>query len=388
MSMPRRAIGAGAIAAGLVLLPIALELRLKQPKQPLTDAWQTVPIERRGSTRLGISFRPRQAEALGLEVRSTLQELLTRPFAIIRLGAYWSRVEPRPGALDFGELDWQLEAAERAGKQIILNVGPLKTFGYPEFFVPEHRLAGPLPEGRLIRPADYPGLLAAAIEHVSRVVERYRDRPSIIAWQIEHEAVDPLGLEHSWRLAVEFVEREVAAVRAVDPSRPILLNGFFQTSILVGLAQWWQTRDQGDSLAVAQRLADIVGVDYYPRHALVSLGGPTLYVDGTHGVWQRWARRRLFDWARRASGQRLMITEGQAEPWEAVTTPPNPPGQVMYSRGPEQVIETYNRWQVWTREVGVTLDAYLFWGAEYWMLRQRHGDASYIRAFERILDQA
>ena len=37
---------------------------------------------------------------------------------------------------------------------------------------------------------------------------------------------------------------------------------------------------------------------------------------------------------------------------------------------------------------GVTLDAYLFWGAEYWMLREQSGDASYMQAFARILESA
>ena len=48
-----------------------------------------------------------------------------------------------------------------------------------------------------------------------------------------------------------------------------MMNGFLPTSLPVRLSQWWQTRDQGDSLAVAQRLADMVGIDYYPRHALI-----------------------------------------------------------------------------------------------------------------------
>ena len=45
-------------------------------------------------------------------------------------------------------------------------------------------------------------------------------------------------------------------LRAADPSRPLMMNGFLPTSQLVRLTQWWRTRDQGDSLAVAQRLAD------------------------------------------------------------------------------------------------------------------------------------
>ncbi len=388
MLLRKLGIGAGLISAGLLALPFAGELRIRSSSQPLTDAWQRTPVERRGSTRLGISFRPPQVEALGLDATSILRNLLSYPFELIRLGAYWNRIEPRSGVFDPSDLDWQVEAAERAGKQIVLAVGALKTFGYPELFVPAHRLAHPLPEGKLIGPAEYGSLLAAAQEFSTRIVERYRDRASIVAWQVEHEAVDPLGLEHSWRLAAAFVEQEVAAVRAADPARPILMNSFFPASHLVALSQWWQMRDQGDSLAVAQRLADVVGIDYYPRHALLRLGGRTLYVDGARSFWQRRVRAQVFDWARASAGRRLMITEGQAEPWEAVTMPPNPPGQAMASCRPEDLIEYYNRWMRWARGAGITLDAYLFWGAEYWMLRQQSGDPSYLRAFERVLTHA
>lgn len=69
-------------------VPVVSEVRLKQATQPLTDAWQHLPIEARRSTLLGISFRPPQVAALGLDVQSTLQTLLTYPFHLIRLGAY------------------------------------------------------------------------------------------------------------------------------------------------------------------------------------------------------------------------------------------------------------------------------------------------------------
>src|SRR5207249_10473279 len=152
------------------------------------------------------------------------------------------------------------DACERSGKQIVLCVGALKTFGYPEFFVPPHRLRHPLPERTRILPAAHSGLMDSATEFVQRIVERYRDRRAIVAWQVEHEAVDPLGMEHSWRLAAAYVQEEVAAVRAADPTRPIMMNGFLPMSLPVRLQQWWRTRDQGDSLSVAQRLADIVEI--------------------------------------------------------------------------------------------------------------------------------
>ena len=372
-------------AAGLLTLPLAIEVRLKQATQPLTDAWQHLPIEPRRSTLLGISFRSPQIAALGLDARTTLQTLLDYPFQLIRLGAYWNRMEPEPGLFYPDELDWQIDAAERAGKQIMLCVGPLKTFSYPEFFVPDHYLQPPFPEHTLIKPSAYPSLLEAATAFITRLVERYKQRKSIVAWQIEHEAVDPLGIEHSWRLAVDFVEKEIEAIRKADPGRPILMNGFLPTSVPVGLSQWWRTRDQGDSLAVAQRLADIVGIDYYPRHAVLTVGSRTLYLDGSKSPWQQRRRKQLFA-STRAHRQKLMIAEGQAEPWETVTIAPNPSRQGMYSCLPEQVIANYNTCMCWSRQEA-PLYAYLFWGAEYWMLRKQCADSSYLQAFARILEQ-
>jgi hypothetical protein len=380
---PRRA-ALMADAAG-ALAEAASQVRVARAARPLTNRWQQVPVQPRGEARIGISFRPLQAEALGLDPMTTLAALLGYPFQLIRLGAYWNRIEGGPGRFDTGELDRQVDAAEQAGKQIIVCVGPVKTFGYPEFFVPGHHLPGPLREGALVEPSAHLSLLDASTAFAARIVERYRDRKAIVAWQVEHDAVDPLGMEHSWRLSAAFVRREVEAVRAADPTRPVMMNGFLPTSAPVRIQQWWRTRDQGDSLAVAQQLADIVGVDFYPRHALAALPGRTVYLAGSIRALRR--RRGLLRWAA-ASGRRLIIDEGQAEPWEAVTAPPSPPGRAMYSCLPEHVIENYSQCMRWSQQGPWALDAYLFWGAEYWMLRERQGDPRYLRAFARVLELA
>jgi hypothetical protein len=358
------------------------ELRVARPERALTGRWQRVPVAPRGEVMLGFSFRPLQASALGLDPAETLKTLLDYPVQLVRLAAYWNEIEPRPGAFETAALDRQIDAAQRAGKRIIVCTGAVKAFGYPEFFVPGHHLSQPLREGSLVRPQDRADLLDAATGFLTRLVTRYAGHESVIAWQVEHEAVDPLGMEHSWRLAEAFARAEADAVRAADPSRPVLMNGFLPTSLPVRLQQWWRTRDQGDSLAVAQRLADVVGVDYYPRHALAAAGPLTAYFDGSRSRRPRRQRHRLLAWAA-ASGHKVMIAEGQAEPWEAVTTPPDPRGRAMYSCLPEHVIQNYSDC------LDVTgLWAYLFWGAEYWVARQRQGDKSYLRAFERILTES
>src|SRR5437764_5827413 len=175
----RAALSAG--AASVLALPIASEVRVTRATRPLTDCWQHVPVAPRRSTLLGISFRPPQVDVLGLDARATLRTLLAYPFQLVRLGAYWSRLEPEPGRFRPDELDWQVDAAERAGKQVILCVGAVKAFGYPEFFVPAHHLRPHLREGDLVEPAAHRPLLAAATAFVTRIVERYRDRRAIVA---------------------------------------------------------------------------------------------------------------------------------------------------------------------------------------------------------------
>jgi glycosyl hydrolase family 42 (putative beta-galactosidase) len=358
-----------------------VELKIRRAERPLTERWAALPVEPGGQTLLGLSFRPLQAEALGLDPRESLAQLLGYPYQVIRLAAYWDRLEPAPGKFDPSDLDWQVEAAAAAGKQIIICLGAVKGFGYPEFFVPAHHLPAALPERTLIEPHTHPNLLAAATAFITRVVRHYASHGTVIAWQVEHEAVDPLGMEHSWRLSARFVAAEAEAVRAADPSRAVVLNSFLPTSVPVLAQQWWRTRDQGDSLAVARRLADVVGAGYYPRNAMVRVGRRTLYLDGSESRWQLRRLAGLLAWAA-SSGRRVMISEGQAEPWEAVTTPPSQPGVGMYSCLPEHVIENYNQCKA---AGGDALWAYLFWGAEYWLLRRGQGDERYLRAFGRVL---
>ena len=369
-------------AAGVV--PILPEVKVAKPQQPLTSRWSELPVEPRGGTMIGISFRPLQAAALGLDPQRALADLLLYEFSLIRLAGYWSQLEQEAGRLDTSSLDRQVDAAAAAGKQIILCVGAVKAFGYPEFFVPSHHLPEPLPEGKLITPDSHRRLLDAATTFVGRLVEHYRGRPEILAWQVEHEPVDPLGMEHSWRLSAAFVRHEVAAVRAADPSRPVLLTGFLPTSIPVRLQQGWRTRDQGDSLKLAGQLADVVGINFYPRHGLVSLGSRTAYLAGSASPWQRRASRKMS--SRLAnSGRRLMVTEAQAEPWETVTTPPSEPGTGMFSCLPEHVVENYNAALQLASSAPDGLWALLFWGAEYWLKRRDQGDDRYLAAFSRVL---
>ncbi|MGH3169205.1 MAG: hypothetical protein ACRDN0_25415, partial [Trebonia sp.] len=110
----------GALGAAGALLPLASEFRIARSRQRYTERWRHVPVEPGGRALLGISFRPRQAEAFGLDPRDSLKALLGYPFGVVRLSAYWNRIEVEAGHCDTSELDWELDAAERAGKRVIV----------------------------------------------------------------------------------------------------------------------------------------------------------------------------------------------------------------------------------------------------------------------------
>ena len=386
-ALVRLGVGLGVTLAATPVVAIGDDFRIATPEVPFSDDWATMPIQARGSALLGISFRPLKTAAFGLPVRPTLSKLMQYPMQMVRLGAYWNLIETQPNVFDFGELDWQLDTVEQAGAQVVLNVGAVKTFGFPEFHVPLHYMPQPFPDGTVIGADGYPTLAAAAVAFVERVVDRYKTRPSIVAWQLENEPLEPIYFVHNWSLSRSLVELELAALRRQDPARPVMINGNLPPALGETILQAWYTRAQGDSLALASDVAQVLGVDVYPRVALAAVGDKTLYLDTTGAPWNQLYRNRLADSAR-SHGRRVMVAEGQAEPWELspLHIPPSPLHRAVYSCTPGEMIALYNTWV----ESAATqpLYAYLFWGADYWILRAMQGDTQYLNAFARILEKA
>ena len=82
-----------------------MTLRIARAARPLTEDWRDLAVEPRGSTAMGISFRPLQAEAMGLQPHDALEALLAYEYEIVRLGALWNRMEPEAGVFDPVGLD-------------------------------------------------------------------------------------------------------------------------------------------------------------------------------------------------------------------------------------------------------------------------------------------
>ena len=220
--------------------------------------------------------------------------------AVIRLAAYWNKVEPTPGTYDFSSLDW-LVAHTPPTTKVVLSLG-MKAPRWPEYFIPAWlEQANSLPDQA--RVSDDADLQAALPRYIRAVVEHYRDSPVVAYWQVENEPVDAAG-PRSWTVGLDVVDQEIALVRNLDDQhRPVVLTAFVSTSPLRQFTIFGVNALERLRALIGR--ADIVGLDLYPVRGL-SVLGKDVFVRWPAFVWQH-QLRSIQAWRRRkanASGSR------------------------------------------------------------------------------------
>lgn len=314
-----------------------------------------------------VTFSQVQCEYLSENWRDIYLKTLDLGFDIIRLGAYWSRIEAREGLYDFQELDWQIEQAERKQTKILLTVG-MKAPRWPEYFIPAwlekrvHLRFGSDPSER-----EY--LQKKLFRFIQEVVLRYRGKRVIVAWQIENEPLTRSGPKEL-RISKEFVRQEMEFVRKLDPqNRPLVVNAMTYSNgflrFLVRLA--YKTNPVFDTMDIAE----IPAINVYP------VVGHKLFkrkVCFWSHIESQMRYLNIFLNKAKSLGKNLWVTELQAEPWE--------PGELVYLRKeppqtcqPESFVLTYRR----LSDMGI--QTVFFWGVEYWFYRfHKYGDKSWLKA--------
>lgn len=312
--------------------------------------------------RFGASFSPRQAAYLGLDRRQTFRQLLELRLAPIRLSVFWDEVDGG----GYGDLDWQLDEAERAGLGVLLGVG-MKGQRWPEFYIPS-RLAPPARAWADVA-ASSPSLRAGVLELVARTVERYRGHPALVAWQVENEPLNRSGPKRWW-IGPDFVAQEIAEVRRLDPTRPLLLNGFAHFNLILDILS------NPIGLGIGRLVSligpgDVLGLDVYVR-----IGFRLLGLEGVASATSGWADQAA-RWRARAEaeGRQAWITEAQAEPWEATPATNLRPR----SFSPSDLTLIADRLRLGG------FHTILLWGSEYWLARAAAGDPRWVEAVRSLV---
>jgi hypothetical protein len=291
----------------------------------------------------------------------------------IRLSVHWDEVD-RAGHAD---LDRQVDEVERAGRGLVLTVG-MKAQGWPEFYVPD-RLRPAAPRGSDVIAAGGESLRAATLELVAATVERYHDRPALVAWQVENEPLNPSG-PNRWWIDPAFVREEMDTIRRLDPGRPLCVNAFahFSAWLDVAASRYGVRRLLGGGLARPEAEAlsllgrgDVLGLDVYRGIGARLLGRPLVH---RARDWDAEAARWLAR-ARAADGDAWVI-EAQAEPWQPW---PAAPGARASCR-PEDGAAAVGR----LRAAG--FGTVLLWGVEHWLAEEAAGRPVWVTAAGALLE--
>jgi hypothetical protein len=186
----------------------------------------------------GVSFSKLHAEELNLDWKETYTAILDDlEVRLFRLSAHWSMVEPERGQFDFSALDYQINELEKRGGKAIIAVGK-RLPGWPECHIPYW--VGEMEDEELNQ---------EQIEYMTAVVERYKDSPVVLHWQVENEAFLGAFAEHNCReLDVEFLESEIALVRDLDPTRKIILTDSGE------IGKWYEAYTRSDIFATSMYL--------------------------------------------------------------------------------------------------------------------------------------
>jgi len=289
-------------------------------------AWFNLPgLSAREDVHLGMTFSTRYAEALGLDWRETYRALLDDMGARkLRIPVYWDLVEREKDSYTFEDIDWQLAEANKRGVEVILAIG-IKVPRWPECHIPEWAKE------------DVDVQQLGMLDFLRKTILRYKDDSVIVKWQVENEPFLSFGICPSFD--VNFLEKEIALVKRLDPSRPILLTDSGELSL------WYGAASRGDEFGTT------LYRDLYNEKA----GGYFTYPVGPNFFRTKEFFVRLF-----SHQEKFSVIELQAEPWAN--------GWVADVSLEEQFI-TMNEKRLeenvtYARQVGFE-DIYL-WGGEWW----------------------
>lgn len=290
----------------------------------------------------GVTFSPKFAEELGMDWRDVYMAIIEDlRVKNIRLPIYWDQIEKEEGTYDFAIYDEILDIGEQHDVNFILNIGS-RLPRWPECHTPDW-----------LDDNDKIARETNTLKMLKVVINRYKDRDSVVWWQVENEPLlntfgeCPNGDE-------DFLRREVAYVKTLD-DRPIIISATGE------LSTWRKEVTIGDMF------------------------GTTMY----RVVWNSWFgyfRYPYPEWFYNfkadilgLSKDKAIISELQAEPWV--------PHGTLASLSYDEWNKSFDIKQFEANlQYAINVDfrqAYL-WGVEWWYLQKERGIDEYWKLARQI----
>jgi len=289
----------------------------------------------------GVNFSQKQAQNLNLDWKKTYLALLDNlGVKNLKIAVYWDLIEPEPGKYNFDDLDWQINQAGNRGVNLFLVVG-VKVPRWPECHEPDwvqNQKSTLWQELQLSSSAECPQgeNQKLLLEYIEKVVNRYKNSPSIWAWQVENEPFFSFG--ECPKLDKKFLEKEINLVKSLAPGKPVIISESGEFSL------WFQ----------AAKYGDMVGTTMYKKvwldelNSYLSYPFPPIF----------YQRKALL--VNKIFGKRVICVELQTEPWGP---------KLLYDLPLKEQEKTMNLEQFrknikFARKTG--FDTFYLWGGEWW----------------------
>ncbi len=295
----------------------------------------------------GVNFSQMQAETLKLDWKKTYLAVLEDLGAKhIKLLTQWDWVEgtaPQNNADSgaknsgnklhhyyFDDIDWQIEQAKNHNANVIYVLG-LKTGRWPECHVPGWA-------EKLSQKEQQDALL----DYIKQVVMRYKNSRVITAWQVENEPLFNFGKCPPWYYdSVDFLKQEVAWVKSLDSSRPVIVSDSGEQSLWLGVAG----------------IGDVVGITTYRTVWMHMLGGLGFYSTYPLPPVFYYRKSQIINYF---FHKKVISLELQAEPW--LSAPFNDVS--LQEQEKSMNFSQFNNNVSYAKKMG--LDTFYFWGTEWW----------------------
>ncbi|MFA5131652.1 MAG: cellulase family glycosylhydrolase [Patescibacteria group bacterium] len=283
----------------------------------------------------GVTFSTKFSSELGLDWREVYLAIIDDlGVKEIRLPIYWDQIETASGVYDFSDYDYIISEGAKRNVKFIANIG-WRLPRWPECHAPEWAEKKSLAATQ-----------ANALRMLDKVVNHYKDEPSIVAWQLENEpffnafGVCPPSDEN-------FFKAELATVKKLD-NRPVMVSA-------TGELSWWEKE---------AKYGDWFGSTLYR----VVWGPYTGYFRYPIPAWFYNLKAYLAG----IKPQNRYIIELQAEPWV-------PEGNMIYL-SPEEAAKSFNLEQFRANlqfAINVNFNKAYLWGVEWWYYQYKNGDKAY-----------